>query len=139
MTEQACQDANGAYGGAGSACTANACVGACCQPSRVCADTPIHQCAGHFRGPRTSCATAPCPCQTPVADFDEDGDVDGNDFGGFQRCYTGAVGGVPAGCECFNRDNDDDVDEQDLEKFANCATRAGVALDVQSPPAGCLP
>lgn len=69
------------------------------------------------------------PCSTPFADADGDHDVDQNDFGFFQRCYTGS-GNTPAfnptDCFCFDRDHDSDVDEFDLTPFTNCHTGTGV-------------
>ncbi len=137
-TEEGCALLGGAYAGGGGTCQPDTCIGACCQGSRVCTDTFIHQCAGRFRGPGTSCATGECPCHTPFADFDEDGDADMDDFGGFQRCVTG-YGNLVAGCECFNRDNDTDVDAADFAAFAACVTGPSVPLDVQNPPPGCVP
>lgn len=77
-------------------------------------------------------------CHTPFADADGDGDVDMNDFGRLQRCYTGAgQGPVPSGqgyeyCHCFDRpqpgfgNGDNDVDADDLAKFILCAKGSGV-------------
>jgi hypothetical protein len=139
VTEQACADLNGSYGGGGSTCEASTCVGACCQPSRTCSDTVIHQCSGRFQGPNTTCANTSCPCQPPFADFDEDGDVDLDDFGGFQRCVSPLTGGILPGCECFDRNDDNDVDGSDFTAFSNCMTGPAVPLDPLSPPAGCIP
>jgi hypothetical protein len=73
------------------------------------------------------------PCHDPQADADGDGDVDMNDFGALQRCYTGPGGSGFnfALCRCFDRNNDGDVDDgqegisdvSDLGKFLACATR----------------
>lgn len=139
VTELECANLNGSYAGGGSTCTPNICSGACCQPLRTCTDTPINQCPGHFQGAGTSCATKTCPCHPPFADFDEDGDVDHDDFGGFQKCVTGPNGGVPIGCECFNRDSDTDVDEDDFAAFSACVTGPTVPFNTLSPPPGCTP
>lgn len=64
-------------------------------------------------------------CGNPFADADRDGDVDMDDFGAFQRCYTGTGGTASGACICFARE-DTDVDDVDLSVFLNCATRAGV-------------
>jgi len=62
-----------------------------------------------------------------VADFDNDGDVDQDDFGHFQACYTGPDV-VQESCECINArlDDDLDVDEDDLAIFTAC--RSGPAI-----------
>jgi hypothetical protein len=61
-------------------------------------------------------------CPDPFADADEDDDVDQDDFGALQTCFTGPGGGVLAGCACFNRDADNDVDEDDYGAFEDCAS-----------------
>ena len=85
----------------------------------------------------------PVACPGDVfADADGDGDVDADDFGAFQRCYTGASGGVPTNpiyCVCMDHDNDGDIDADDLVQFEACSTRAGVLFDLQNPPPGCVP
>jgi len=55
----------------------------------------------------------------PVGDFDEDGDVDGDDHGQFALCFTGSDGG-PLGpeCVCGDADVDDDIDCDDWNSFA---------------------
>ena len=63
-------------------------------------------------------------------DFDEDGDVDQEDFGRFQACYTGP--GVPQNApNCFNAklDDDDDVDVGDFSVFQRCMTGEGILAD----------
>lgn len=65
-----------------------------------------------------------------VADFapgdcdgDDDGDVDLEDFAGFQLCFTGEGQGPAAtGCEMFYGDPDDDVDLDDYTAFASGLT-----------------
>ncbi len=64
----------------------------------------------------------------PMADFDEDGDVDGIDFAFLQRCITGPgipVGGPP--CDAALLDADDDVDGDDQDLFHLCATGPTIA------------
>lgn len=64
------------------------------------------------------------PCQKPFADADGDGDVDQEDFGVWQACFSGE--GTPAGdaCACFDRDygeqGDGDIDTTDLTAFVKC-------------------
>lgn len=69
-----------------------------------------------------------------------DGDVDMNDFGGFQRCYTGAGGTLPASpmCPQLDRDGDNDVDEVDFNAFNACSTRTGVLIAPNQIPPGCI-
>jgi hypothetical protein len=51
-------------------------------------------------------------------DCDGDGDVDLADFGEFQLCFTGPVGGpVDEACDCANFDADGDVDLADFASF----------------------
>ncbi|HNQ22824.1 MAG TPA: thrombospondin type 3 repeat-containing protein [Phycisphaerae bacterium] len=55
----------------------------------------------------------------PGSDFDGDGDVDLQDFGHFQTCFTGAGLGTPSpGCRFFDADVDDDVDLDDFGAWA---------------------
>ena len=44
------------------------------------------------------CTLIPDPAGHLPADLDKDGDVDQDDFGVFQRCYTGATFAADAGC-----------------------------------------
>lgn len=63
------------------------------------------------------------PCaHSPWADADDDGDIDQNDFGAFQACFTGPSGGATAACRCFDRGLDGRIDDEDLTLFQNCAT-----------------
>ncbi len=60
-------------------------------------------------------------------DTDCDGDVDQDDFGDFQRCFTGGQSPLPApGCMCFDHGSDapggdDDIDAFDFASFELCA------------------
>jgi hypothetical protein len=87
-----------------------------------------------------------CTFHRPWADTDMDGDADLDDFARWQGCYSGSGNPYPpCGCAPLDRDADGDVDifgtdeTDDLTQFINCATRSEVALDVNSPPPGCLP
>ena len=53
-------------------------------------------------------------------DFDCDGDVDQEDFGHFQACYTGSGVGYEPECELANFDGDSDVDLIDFSVFQGC-------------------
>ncbi|MCK4340772.1 MAG: hypothetical protein KAY37_03505 [Phycisphaerae bacterium] len=56
-------------------------------------------------------------------DYDDDGDVDLDDFVSFAGCMTGPhAGPVGAGCEVFDFEPDDDVDLQDFGQFQNAFT-----------------
>ena len=102
--------------------------GACCATNGDCAVTSAEACAtvnGRFHGSDTTCQEITC-CPLPFADADRDGDVDQDDFGAFQLCYTGTVGGVPTGCVCFDRNGDGTIDAVDLESFTDCWTSANV-------------
>ena len=78
----------------------------------------------------TKTEPGPPACSDPFADADGDGDVDQEDFGSWQACFTGPDGGILAGCECFDRDNDGagdgDVDPDDLDAFEACASGPGI-------------
>lgn len=82
-------------------------------------------------------------CNSPFADFDDDGDVDMNDFAVVQRCYTGSTPAPgaydPAACFCADRDGNSAIDEFDFNAFRDCATRSDVPFDSQNPPPGCNP
>jgi len=63
-------------------------------------------------------------------DFDDDGDVDQEDFGIIQSCLTGPAVGPPApGCEDANLDGDLDVDQDDVAKFQLCISGPNVPGD----------
>lgn len=63
-------------------------------------------------------------------DFDQDGDVDQEDFGWFQRCYSGAGVSHAAGCGIADMDLDNDVDPADFDLFQGCFS----GPDVSSNP-----
>jgi hypothetical protein len=71
-------------------------------------------------------------------DADEDGDVDQDDFGSFQSCYSGADLPITgAGCNRFDRDNDGDVDTQDYVEFEACSAGPSMLLAPDNLPPGC--
>ena len=63
-------------------------------------------------------------------DVDDDGDVDQDDFGEFQACYSGS-GTAHDGYACWRMDADDDldVDVDDLTVFEACASGPAVPAD----------
>ncbi|GMU23794.1 MAG: hypothetical protein AMXMBFR13_38720 [Phycisphaerae bacterium] len=68
---------------------------------------------------------------TPVApDYDHDGDVDQEDFGHFQLCYTGS-GVSQEDPNCWNAllDGDDAVDGDDFDVFQRCSNGPSVPAD----------
>ncbi|UCD30096.1 MAG: hypothetical protein JSV03_06385, partial [Planctomycetota bacterium] len=112
-----------------------------------CTEVTLSECntlGGTYHGAYTSCSDPSIICcPTPFADADGDGDVDQDDFAEFQQCFTGDEGGIPAGCECFNRDDFEDtikdIDIDDYAQFQNCATGPSVPFEAGNPPAGCTP
>jgi len=57
----------------------------------------------------------------PVADLDEDGDVDAADSAWFQSCMTGPrCGPAPVGCETADFDVDGDIDQADFGIMQRC-------------------
>jgi len=70
-------------------------------------------------------AVAPQP-----GDFDDDLDVDQEDFGHFQACMTGlAVPVSDSNCLDANLDGDSDVDQYDFGIFQGCMSGANVPAD----------
>lgn len=55
-------------------------------------------------------------------DFDNDGDVDLQDFGVFQSCLTGPTGPPTEGCLGADLDHNNNVDGNDLARFMQCMT-----------------
>jgi len=81
------------------------------------------------------------PCPIPFADADVDGDVDQEDFGKFQSCFTLFTGGPLSGtCRCFDRDNNGagngSVDAIDYTAFMDCFSGPRV---LWVPGGNCLP
>ena len=65
-----------------------------------------------------------------IGDFDQDGDVDQEDFGRFQACLTGsAVPVIDPNCLDANLDGDSDVDQDDFGIFQRCISGANVPAD----------
>ncbi|UCD29618.1 MAG: hypothetical protein JSV03_03820 [Planctomycetota bacterium] len=55
-----------------------------------------------------------------IANFDNDNDVDQEDFGWFQTCYTGSGVFPTTECEPADLDSDRDVDVEDFAIFQTC-------------------
>ncbi len=147
IAQSACTQMTGAeYNGNGTTCaTARCALGACCtsqdcvidKTEAECEDAPPAGLGGVFQGINSTCENRLC-CPEPFADADWDGDVDQNDFGAFQVCYTGMGGGVPAGCECTDRDGNSTIDGVDFAAFESCFTGANVQW-TQSLTPSCNP
>jgi hypothetical protein len=113
-------------------------TGACCDVDGVCTVTTESACPPpekRWAGANTTCSDPGYRCcQYPFADADKDRDVDQVDFAAFQLCYTGPGGGVPPGCECWDREPDSDVDADDFTAFNDCWTGPNVLYSVALPP-----
>jgi hypothetical protein len=73
--------------------------------------------------------------RTVRPDLDGDGDVDQNDFGRLQACFSGAF--VPQDrpeCQAMKLDGDDDVDADDVAMFMGCLSGADVNADPVCAP-----
>ncbi len=57
--------------------------------------------------------------RSPV-DYDQDGDVDRDDFQAFENCFSGPQVPVTAGCDSRDLDADGDVDQCDFGLFQRC-------------------
>jgi hypothetical protein len=69
-------------------------------------------------------------------DFDNDGDVDQDDFLSFEACFTGSGGQFEPGCELGDFDGDSDIDCEDWEQFVLAWTEPGgpPVLPMCGPP-----
>jgi hypothetical protein len=69
-----------------------------------------------------------CPAVRVGPDFDDDGDVDLEDFGLLQKCLSGSsVPQTDPLCEDTRLDADDDVDIHDMTIFLQCLSGTDVA------------
>lgn len=126
-------------------CSQVECSGACCVGGlQGCIETDAGTCAaqsGQFNGYGTVCASTDC-CGDPFADTDYDQDVDQDDFGVFQVCFTGSTAAsLSSACKCLDREpagGDGVIGEADLSDFADCITGPEIPFNL-SPPAGCAP
>ena len=68
-------------------------------------------------------------------DFDGDGDVDLDDFGYLQKCYSGqAVPQTDPACRAAKLDGDGDVDGDDFLIFEGCMSGKGVLASPACAP-----
>ena len=119
-----CTAAGGTFKGDGVLCSSVSCPqpdGACCSSTNSCIVTKQATCnaipGAHWAGPFSTCFTGACPiCSS--GDTNADGDVDFRDFGQFQTCFQGPLGGTGV-CNCVDMDNDNDVDLNDYKLFYN--------------------
>ncbi len=134
----------------GACCVRTALGGGTC--SIVASQTECQTLSGVWKGGGSTCGTnnANCDFCWPFADSDDDGDVDLDDFGVFQTCFTGATSGyLHPECRCLDRPipqegggflpPDNRVDNSDLWEFTKCWTGPAILLDRTSPPPGCAP
>lgn len=70
-------------------------------------------------------------CRPPdsIGDFDEDGDVDQEDYGRFQTCFSDHLPQNDPACLPARMDADNYVDQDDLAIFLRCHTAANVPAD----------
>ncbi len=80
--------------------------------------------ASYIHGARVDNFIASAGPRPQPGDFDLDGDVDQEDFGRFQACYSGFDPAAP-GCEAARMDPDLDVDAEDFTLFFGCMTPPG--------------
>ncbi|NLX14722.1 MAG: hypothetical protein GXY44_13875 [Phycisphaerales bacterium] len=64
-------------------------------------------------------------------DYDNDGDVDQEDFGRLQACYSGAGIAYQPGCEYADADLDGDVDQDDYAHFLSCLSGPNIPTSCQ--------
>ena len=87
----------------------------------------------------TDCADPDCDADLSCLDagtgpdFDEDGDVDQEDFGHLQSCFTASpFDPIDPGCSDADLDLDDHVDQNDFDAFLMCVGGANIPY-----PPGC--
>jgi hypothetical protein len=93
-------------------------------PAEVCDNGIDDDCDGDADCADGDCSTklACRGCNDPFADQDDDSDVDQEDFGIWQACFTGTEGTLAAGCGCADWDGNGRVDMADFDKFQICAS-----------------
>jgi hypothetical protein len=68
-------------------------------------------------------------CPTAIADYDQDGDVDSDDYALFSPCGSGPGIDVAPACSDRDLDGDHDVDQTDLALFQRCLSGTGHLVD----------
>ncbi len=132
------------FRGPSTLCDETTCVGACCGGFKSCAQAQSHLCpAADFKGVGTQCEGQNCPCTSTTqlwADSDTDQDVDMDDFGALQACFTGLSIVIPPGCACFDRIDPAGslIDLADFNEFVKCATGPAIPYTLGALPAGCV-
>ncbi len=85
--------------------------------------------AGTPHASGTDCDSA-ARCSPLSIDHDLDGDVDSEDFGRLQTCFSGRQVPVStAPCRCADLDRDGDVEQLDFTLFHQCLSGPGVQTD----------
>jgi hypothetical protein len=67
-------------------------------------------------------------------DFDNDGDVDEDDFDAFQQCFSGPDNPFAPDCEAGDFDGDGDIDCDDWEQFCQAWTAGGSPPELSQCP-----
>jgi hypothetical protein len=84
---------------------------------------------GYASGAATVIASsASGPISADCTDQDNDGDVDQEDFGQWQRCVSGDAEPRTPSCTTCDIDDDDDVDQDDLNILLGCLNGANVPI-----------
>ena len=115
-------------------------MGGCCVRTGLgtgtCSLTTASVCqtsGGTYLGDDSSCGLNGETCNfcPPVfGDADFDGDVDMDDFGQYQLCFTGpGSAALSSACACLDNDHNGKVDLDDLVIFNNCFSGAQVPAD----------
>jgi len=74
----------------------------------------------HDDGPNYAVATTVNQMPGTFGDLDTDDDVDQEDFGLCQACYSRPGNNYQTGCEGCDYEGDDDVDQDDFNQFQSC-------------------
>lgn len=77
----------------------------------------------------TGASVGPDGCPNVNADFDNDGDVDLDDFAFMQKCYSGSAIAPATGCAAADVDKDNDVDGLDFAELSGCLTGKNLPAD----------
>ncbi|HOW73892.1 MAG TPA: hypothetical protein PKY77_25085 [Phycisphaerae bacterium] len=75
-----------------------------------------------------------CKANVPFADVDGDGDVDQQDFGFFQACFSGPFERYRIGCGFLDRNHNFAVDAEDFWEFQGCFSGPSIKATQASNP-----